>query len=76
VPIESLHPDLFVSDLVYNPTETRLLALARRQGCRIQNGVEMLVQQGALSFQQWTGISPPTDVMRAAVKAALNKEED
>ena len=72
VPEDVLGPHLLVSDLVYNPAETRLLALARARGCRaVQNGVEMLVQQGALAFQQWTGLFPPTDVMRVAVEAML-----
>jgi len=72
VPEDALGAHLLVSDLVYNPAETRLIALARARGCRaVQNGVEMLVQQGALAFEKWTGIFPPTDVMRAAVEAAL-----
>jgi shikimate dehydrogenase len=72
VPADALTPTLFVSDLIYNPAETRLLALARSRGCRVQNGVEMLVRQGALSFAQWTGVAePPVDAMRAAVLAAL-----
>jgi len=72
VPAEALAPGLFVADLIYNPAETRLLALARSQGCRTQNGIEMLVRQGALSFSQWTGgEDPPLDVMRQAVFAAL-----
>lgn len=72
VPSEALHPGLFVSDLIYNPYETRLLERARKKGCLVQNGVEMLVRQGALAFGQWTGITePPVDVMRAAVLKAI-----
>lgn len=71
VPAEALHPDLFVADLIYNPWETRLLQLARERGCRTQNGIEMLVQQGAISFHHWTGVEPPRDVMRQAVKDFL-----
>jgi shikimate dehydrogenase len=72
VPPDALGPHLIVSDLIYNPAETRLLALAKERGCRaVQNGIEMLVQQGALAFEKWTGVFPPTDVMRAAVEAAL-----
>lgn len=72
VPADVLSPALFVSDLIYNPWETRLLALARSRGCLTQNGVEMLVQQGALAFSRWTGVEqPPLDVMRRAVEAAL-----
>jgi shikimate dehydrogenase len=55
-----------VFDLVYAPSETPLLAAARRQGARRIDGVEMLVAQGALSFTLWTGEKAPLDVMRAA----------
>jgi shikimate dehydrogenase len=72
VPVEALHPGLFVSDLIYNPPETRLLAMARQCGCRTQNGIEMLVRQGALAFHLWTGTMPPVAVMREAVYDALN----
>ncbi len=72
VPADALLPSLFVTDLIYNPAETRLLSLARSRGCRTQNGVEMLVQQGAVSFARWTGVEhPPADVMRTAVLAAI-----
>jgi shikimate 5-dehydrogenase len=72
VPADALTPALLVSDLIYNPSETRLLALARSRGCRVQNGVEMLVHQGALAFSLWTGVEePPVDVMREAVREAL-----
>jgi shikimate dehydrogenase len=71
VPREALHPGLFVSDLIYNPAETLLLARARERGCRTQNGVEMLVQQGALSFARWRGVTPPLKTMREAVLKQL-----
>lgn len=71
VPSDALHSGIFVSDLIYNPVETRLLALARHAGCRTQNGIEMLVQQGAVAQQHWTGLPAPVKIMRAAVKHAL-----
>lgn len=58
------YPHVF--DLVYAQHETPLLAAARRAGAQTIDGVEMLVAQGALSFQIWTGVRPPRDVMRAA----------
>lgn len=72
VPVTALHPGLFVSDLIYNPSETRLLSVARHSGCQTQNGIEMLVRQGAIAFQLWTGTMPPIDIMRDAVYDALN----
>lgn len=60
-----------VFDLVYRPAETRLLARARAAGARGIGGLEMLVQQGALSFRLWTGRDAPLEVMRAAACWAL-----
>jgi shikimate dehydrogenase len=60
-----------VFDLVYNPAETRLLARARMAGARVVGGLPMLVQQGALAFQLWTGEPAPVDVMYAAARQAL-----
>ncbi len=75
VPADALSPDLFVSDLIYNPPQTRLLALAGQRGCRVQNGVEMLVQQGAIAFRLWTGVErPPWNVMRDAVRLATAQQ--
>jgi len=64
-----------VFDLVYNPAETRLLARAHAAGATPVDGLEMLVHQGALSFQQWTGREAPVEVMRAAARQALGGEE-
>jgi shikimate dehydrogenase len=58
-------------DLIYNPAETRLMALARAQGARAENGLMMLVHQGAEAFRLWTGVEPPVDLMEAACRAAL-----
>lgn len=72
VPIDALRPGTFVSDLIYNPPKTRLLLAAEAQGCRTQNGLSMLVWQGALAFTAWTGVAdPPVSVMRSAVEKAL-----
>jgi shikimate dehydrogenase len=76
VPADALFPGLFVFDLIYNPGRTRLLSLALDRGCRVQNGVEMLVWQGALAFRRWTGVdAPPVDVMRGAVEDTLRQRK-
>jgi len=62
---------LVVCDLVYRPLETRLLQQARAVGAVPIDGLGMLIGQGALSFQMWTGIWPPEAVMRAACELAL-----
>jgi shikimate dehydrogenase len=64
-------PELAVVDLAYKPdgSDTALIAAARRAGCRtIVDGIEVLVRQGAASFERWTGLAAPADVMRAAVR--------
>lgn len=62
-----LSPETLVYDLIYNPPETAFLRLARERGCRTLNGLDMLVHQGARSFELWTGIPAPVAVMRAAI---------
>ncbi len=60
-----------VYDLVYNPAETRLLAQAAAAGAAAIGGLGMLVHQGALAFELWTGQAPATDIMRVAAERAL-----
>jgi shikimate dehydrogenase len=55
-----------VADLVYRAGGTGLVAEARRRGCTVVDGLEVLVRQGAMSLQAWTGLEAPIDVMRAA----------
>lgn len=62
---------VLVCDLVYNPRETPLLALARERGARVLGGIGMLVYQGAASFEFWTDREPPEDIMYAAALKAL-----
>lgn len=58
-------------DLVYNPLDTPFLAAARRAGARTLNGLPILVEQGALAFERWTGRPAPRSVMRATAERAL-----
>jgi shikimate dehydrogenase len=67
---EWLKPDLTVMDIVYNPVETKLAKDAKAMGARVISGVEMLIHQGAASFEIWTDRSAPVEVMR---RAALQK---
>lgn len=73
-PLRLMRPDAAVIDLVYRPAVTPLLAEAASLGLRNQNGVPMLVWQGARSFAAWTGEEPPINVMRAAAYAALERK--
>lgn len=56
-----LHPDLIVSDVIYNPKETKLLKMAKETGCRTLNGMYMLLYQGAEAFRIWTGQEMPVE---------------
>ena len=62
------HAGQTVVDLAYGPEETVLVAAARAAGCTVIDGLEALVRQGAASFRLWTGVEPPLDAMRAAVR--------
>lgn len=55
LPYGSLDPDQFMMDLIYNPRETRFLRMGREQGCRIKNGMEMLIGQAEQSWAIWQG---------------------
>ncbi len=66
-----LSADTLVMDLIYNPQETPLLKGAKQAGCRVLNGLSMLVYQGAGAFDMWTGKKAPVDVMMRAAKKAL-----
>ena len=64
VPSELLHENLFVFDVVYNPLETKLMKDAKKKGCNILGGLDMLVNQGVLAFEWWTGKSPDSKLMK------------
>lgn len=72
-----LHKDLFVYDLIYNPSPTKLLSLAESKGLRYSDGLGMLVYQGAFSFIYFTETHIPyvkiVEVMWGAIDEALKK---
>jgi len=57
-----------VVDLVYGDRQSKLLQVAGEAGAEVVDGLEVLVRQGAASFRIWTGVDPPIDVMRDAVR--------
>lgn len=59
-----LHPNLIVSDIIYNPKETRLLKEAKAMGCPVMNGLYMLLYQGAAAFECWTGKEMPVSIIK------------
>jgi len=68
-----LSPNLTVMDIVYNPVETKLVMDAKSVGAKVVSGVEMLIYQGATSFEVWTGKPAPINVMRKATLEHLNR---
>jgi len=72
---EMLHENLFVYDLIYNPPETKLLALAREKHIKNSNGLGMLLYQGALVFVHFTGKQAPIEVMRQALIDEIGKQK-
>ena len=75
VPAKLLKPDLIVFDVVYNPIKTRLLAEAEETGAKTISGIEMLVWQGALAFEMWTGRKAPVELMREEAIKVLQSYE-
>lgn len=58
------HKNLVVSDMIYEPMETKLLALAHQAGCKTFNGLYMLLYQGAAAFKIWTGLEMPVEEIK------------
>lgn len=67
LPIEALPADATVVDMVYEPRRTTVLARAELRGLATVGGVGMLLHQGAIAFEMWTGFQAPLEVMRAAL---------
>lgn len=57
--VHFLHPELIVSDIIYNPRQTQLLKITASMGCPVFNGMYMLLYQGAAAFECWTGLEMP-----------------
>ncbi|MEG6615863.1 shikimate dehydrogenase [Peptococcaceae bacterium 1198_IL3148] len=73
VPKGVLHSNQVVCDLIYNPVETVFLKQAMMAGAKATNGLGMLLYQGAMAFEAWTGATAPVNVMRQVL---LNKLGD
>jgi shikimate dehydrogenase len=71
-----LRPGLVVFDIVYNPIKTRLLKEAEAVGAKTIGGLDMLIWQGALAFEKWTGQPAPVELMRQEAINLLEKPEN
>ena len=68
LPLAWIDPPAVAVELVYGDHETPFQAWADAGASRVVDGLEVLVRQGALSFERWTGREPPLDVMRSAAR--------
>ena len=66
--LESLTAETVVADVIPNPPATNLVRDARAKGCKVIDGLGMLVNQGVIGIRHWTGIDPDPTVMRAALE--------
>jgi shikimate dehydrogenase len=64
----SLTPEMVVADVIPNPPQTRLLKDAAARGCRVIDGLGMLVNQGVIGIKYWSGLDVDPDVMRARLE--------
>ncbi|NQS76182.1 MAG: shikimate dehydrogenase [Peptococcaceae bacterium] len=71
LPFANFRPGQVASDLVYNPPETLFLKKARLGGAVTVSGLGMLLHQGALAFELWTGVPAPLEAMREALQRKL-----
>ena len=71
IDLDSLRPGMIAADVVFNPVRTRFLTEAAARGCRPLDGLGMLVNQGIVGIQYWTGIDPQPEVMRQALESVM-----
>lgn len=76
IDLMAARPGTLICDVVFNPPETRLLAAARRLGLPVLDGLSMLVYQGVIGFELWTGKKAPIAVMKGALARALGVKGD
>ena len=70
--MESLKASMVVADVIPNPPDTNLVKESREIGCRVIDGLEMLVAQGVIGIEYWTGITPDSSVMRQSLEEVFS----
>lgn len=68
ISMETVSAETIVADVIPNPPTTRLVREAREKGCRVIDGLGMLVAQGVIGIEYWTGKTPDATVMRRALE--------
>ncbi len=69
--VSSLKAGMIVADVVFSPPRTRLIREAEARGCKVLDGLGMIVNQGVICIQYWTGVDPEPVILRRAVEQAL-----
>ena len=72
---DRMNPETFYIDLTYAPSKTRFLKDAESIGARIKNGLGMVIEQGALAFEHWTGLTADRAFMRAFMEEKYAMKE-
>ena len=67
----TLTSNMIVADVIPNPPKTQLVKLASSKGCHVIDGLKMLVGQGVIGVEYWTGRMPDASVMRAGLEAVF-----
>ena len=67
----ALTSNMIVADVIPNPPKTKLVKLAASKGCHVIDGLKMLVGQGVIGIEYWTGRIPDASVMRAGLEAVF-----
>jgi shikimate dehydrogenase len=71
IDLNTLQPGMVAADVVFSPPRTRFLREAETRGCLALDGLGMLVNQGVVGVQYWTGIEPDAAVMRRKLEEVL-----
>jgi shikimate dehydrogenase len=71
--LESLRPSLVVADVIPNPPSTRLICEAQKRGCRILDGLGMIVNQGVVGIRYWAGVDVDPSVMRKMLENLFSR---
>ena len=74
MPPKYIQPSQFYFDACYNPDKTQFLLNAEEKGCRILNGLDMSLYQGASQIELWTGQAAPVEAMRRELMAILAEQ--
>jgi len=73
IPRHLIRKDQLICDLVYNPLRTPLLKAARSAGATTLSGIGMLLYQGVIAFEIWTGGKAPVNIMKAALAEQIER---